>query len=153
MSFSLTIDGLDDLKDKMGQAGDKVRQEVKKAMVKSVNKVKNTAQTLAPYKTSTLRRSIYTDVADSGFLGTISQDSNIAMYGSFMEFGTAPHVIEPVNRKALYWKGLAYPVRRVNHPGTAPRPFMQPALENNIDNIKNYFTDAMQNVINFIANQ
>lgn len=37
---------------------------------------------------------------------------------SYVEFGTAPHDIEPVSRRALDWEGAAHPVRRVRHPGT-----------------------------------
>jgi hypothetical protein len=29
----------------------------------------------------------------------------------------------------LYWPGAEHPVKRVRHPGTAPQPYMKPALE------------------------
>ncbi|MGI5171873.1 hypothetical protein ACQEU3_46780 [Spirillospora sp. CA-253888] len=51
-------------------------------------------------------------------------------YGLFVEYGTAPHVIEskgdyPLrNRKTGQVFG-----RRVQHPGTAPQPFLRPALQ------------------------
>lgn len=50
-------------------------------------------------------------------------------YAIFVEFGTRPHVILPVNKKALYWKGARHPVKSVHHPGTQPHPFLRPALE------------------------
>lgn len=31
---------------------------------------------------------------------------------------TAPHVILPRHKKALFWQGAEHPVRRVNHPGS-----------------------------------
>ncbi len=48
-------------------------------------------------------------------------------YAGFVEFGTAPHVIEPgPDRKALKFPvaggGYGY-ARRVNHPGSKPHPF------------------------------
>lgn len=39
-------------------------------------------------------------------------------YGEVLEEGSKPHVIEPKNKKYLYWKGAAHPVKKVNHPGT-----------------------------------
>lgn len=50
-------------------------------------------------------------------------------YGVHVEFGTHAHVIEPRRKKALYWPGAQHPVKRVHHPGTAPHPFMGPAVE------------------------
>jgi hypothetical protein len=49
-------------------------------------------------------------------------------YATDVELGTAPHVITPRNKKALYWPGADHPVARVNHPGTAPNPYLRPAL-------------------------
>lgn len=49
-------------------------------------------------------------------------------YATDVELGTAPHVIVPRNKKALYWPGAAHPVARVNHPGTAPQPYLRTAL-------------------------
>ncbi len=46
-------------------------------------------------------------------------------YALFVEQGTKPHVITPKNKKALYWPGADHPVRSVNHPGSAPNPFME----------------------------
>ena len=50
-------------------------------------------------------------------------------YAADVEFGTKPHVIEPVNKKALYWAGAPHPVKRVHHPGTRPHPYIIPAAE------------------------
>jgi hypothetical protein len=49
-------------------------------------------------------------------------------YAADVELGTAAHVITPRNKKALYWPGADHPVARVNHPGTAPSPYLRPAL-------------------------
>ena len=46
-----------------------------------------------------------------------------------VEYGTAKHFIEPKNRKALSFEGV---VRgKVSHPGSAQKPFMRPALDEN----------------------
>ena len=47
-----------------------------------------------------------------------------APYAAFVEFGTRPHEILPINKQALYWKGAEHPVKRVEHPGSKANPFM-----------------------------
>lgn len=151
MSLTLQIEGLDQFKADVEKGASGVKEEVQKAMVNSVNTVKNTAQDNVAYKTGTLRRSIYTDIQNSGITGIVGQDTNMASYGPGVEFGTAPHVILPVNKKALFWKGALNPYRSVHHPGTKANPFMGPALENSLDKIQQFFEDAMQRIIDIMA--
>jgi hypothetical protein len=49
-------------------------------------------------------------------------------YSVPLEMGAMPHVILPVNKKALSWPGAAHPVAYVNHPGNRPFPYLRPAL-------------------------
>jgi hypothetical protein len=49
-------------------------------------------------------------------------------YSVDVELGTAPHVINAKPGSALYWPGADHPVKRVNHPGTKPYPYLRPAL-------------------------
>lgn len=149
--ISLKIDGLEEFKADVAKGASNIGEEVKRAMVYSVNTVKNTAQDMVAYKTGTLRRSIFTDVQDSGFTGIVGQDRNMASYGSDIEYGTAPHVILPVNKKALFWKGALNPYRKVNHPGTKPKPFMQPALDSSVERIKEFFDQAILNIIKMMS--
>lgn len=151
MSIDLKIEGLEEFKGDVQKGADGIKDEVQKAMVNSVNTVKNTAQDTVAYKTGTLRRSIFTDIQDNGFTGIVGVDSNMAPYGAGIEFGTAPHIIVPVNKKALFWKGALNPYRKVNHPGTRPNPFMGPALENSLAAIQQFFEEAMQTIIETMA--
>ena len=48
-------------------------------------------------------------------------------YPYYLEMGTRPHVIE--GNPYLYWPGADHPVRRVNHPGTRPYPYVAPTAE------------------------
>jgi len=148
MTLQLTIQGLTEFQGDIANAvSSELPKQVKWAMVQSVNAVKNSAQGMVAYKTGTLRRSIFTDVSDTGFQGKVTQDSSVAPYGIYIEYGTAAHAINPVNAKALFWPGAAHPVKRVMHPGTSARPFMTPALENNLDTITAYFSQAIKNVV------
>ncbi len=53
------------------------------------------------------------------------------MYAAAIEFGTSPHVIMPVSKKALAFKmdGKNIVVKKVMHPGSEAQPFMRPALD------------------------
>lgn len=52
---------------------------------------------------------------------------NVA-YGRFVHDGTRAHVITPSRKRALFWPGARHPVASVNHPGTAPNPWLERAL-------------------------
>ncbi|HWV44128.1 hypothetical protein [Pseudorhodoplanes sp.] len=49
-----------------------------------------------------------------------------AYYAPFLEYGTAPHIIEPKEKAALHfdWKGEGVFFTRVKHPGTRPVAFV-----------------------------
>ncbi|EPS50143.1 hypothetical protein CFSAN002368_14763 [Clostridium botulinum A1 str. CFSAN002368] len=57
-------------------------------------------------------------------------------YGEVLEKGSKPHVITPKNGKALYWKGAAHPVKKVNHPGTKGFKTIENTLEGSREMIK-----------------
>lgn len=53
-------------------------------------------------------------------------------YAAYVEFGAAPHLIAPDDAEALHWEssegGDAF-AAKVMHPGTEPRPFLRPAVD------------------------
>jgi hypothetical protein len=74
-----------------------------------------------------------------------------ASYARFVEFGTAPHRIAPVDREALYWPGASHPVRSVMHPGTRPNPFMERIVEASTSDINDQFGVALQQILKAIS--
>ena len=64
-------------------------------------------------------------------------------YGSDVEFGTSPHTIRPVSKKALKFKADNKTIfaRKVEHPGTEAQPFFRPAL----DQVKKVWVDRFFN--------
>ncbi|HEY9353680.1 MAG TPA: hypothetical protein VIP28_10530 [Nocardioides sp.] len=82
------------------------------------------AKDFVPKRTSRLHDSLRAECHDK-VLRVGSLDCN---YATDVEMGTAPHVILPRNKKALSWPDASHPVARVNHPGTAPSPYLRPAL-------------------------
>ena len=95
----------------------------------------------APKKTGKLARS---------FPGTSRVENGIIkytlpLYAEFVEFGTAPHVITPKNKKALSFKigGKDILVKKVNHPGTRPNPFIR-------DTFNRQTQEVLKRTINFL---
>ncbi len=74
---------------------------------------------IAPVDKGTLRNLIDFEIVDGNIV------FNFVGYAKYVEFGTPPHIIKPKDKKALFWKGAEHPVKSVNHPGTAPQPFIR----------------------------
>ncbi|MDT0473007.1 HK97 gp10 family phage protein [Streptomyces sp. DSM 41014] len=107
-----------------GGMSDDVRRAVERTRID----VQNEARRRAPVDTGRLRSSIVSRAEGGGRdLGYVI-GSNVN-YAAAVEYGTAPHVIKPTKKKALYWPGAAHPVAQVNHPGTRAQPFLRPAIE------------------------
>lgn len=83
----------------------------------------------APVDTNLLRGSITHEgpFKQGGYI-VVKVGTNVK-YARPVEFGTAPHVILPKVKKALYWKGADHPVFSVNHPGTKEHPYLRPAMK------------------------
>lgn len=76
-------------------------------------------------KSGHLRRMIAGEV--KGLTGIV-HTSNVK-YARWVEEGTGAHTIRPKKKKALYWAGASHPVRLVRHPGSAAKPYLIPAFE------------------------
>ncbi len=64
--------------------------------------------------------------------GIVFAGSEEVPYAAHVEYGTSPHIIEPVDSNLLVFKNSAGEkvfATRVNHPGTAAQPFMRPAAK------------------------
>lgn len=107
-----------------GRMSDDVAQAVNRTRIA----VQNEARRRAPVDTGRLRSSIVSRTEGGGrSLGYVI-GSNVS-YAAAVEYGTAPHVIKPKHKKALFWPGATHPVAQVNHPGTRAQPFLRPAIE------------------------
>jgi HK97 gp10 family phage protein len=60
-------------------------------------------------------------------------------YVHLVEFGSAPHTIKSKNKRVLS-NGTEVFGKVVKHPGTAAKPFMRPALDENADAIIKHFS-------------
>lgn len=95
-------------------------------------------------RTSHARQSIHSGVEGHGRELTLYLAHGMK-YGRFLEEGTAPHVIRPKNKKALFWAGAAHPVKKVNHPGTRAYPILEDTLKANKDRLMRSISDYWAN--------
>ena len=74
-------------------------------------------------KSSSADREVMADMKAGGAGST-------APYAAAVEFGSAPHIIKAINAKALRFSvgGQTIFRKKVNHPGSFPRPFMGSTL-------------------------
>ena len=95
-------------------------------------------------RTSHARQSIHSGVDGMGHNMTLYLAHGMK-YGRFLEEGTAPHVIRPKNKKALFWEGASHPVRQVNHPGTKAYPVLEDTLKANKNRLIKLLNDYWAN--------
>lgn len=137
-----------------------INEAFQKGHIRATSLVTNKAIDKAPRKYGTLKRSIHSEVSTLGarFTGKVIQDTKVAKYGPFIEFGTgvygpkgSPIEIVPKNKKALFWKGARHPVRKVVSPGMKARPYMRPAFRESIKEIEVVFNDELMKAIRRIG--
>lgn len=104
--------------------------------------IERQAKLETPVSTGRLRSGFRIKVR--GLQGTIF---NRVKYALFVHEGTEPHIILPVIKKALWWKGADHPVKKVNHPGTASNPFMERALKKTRNIRDDIFQEEIQKAL------
>ena len=117
---------LDDLITGFAKAGPKTEALTRVVVAKTAFDTVAGAQGRVPVDTGNLKNSIGQDIDDDGLGFEAGPTAN---YGAAVEYGAAPHVIKARNAKALFWPDAEHPVKKVNHPGNAPQPYMRPAFE------------------------
>jgi hypothetical protein len=142
----ITID-LEFDEESFGNFSEAIDQAAGDAMQLSVDYVAREAKGIAPVKTGALVASIQGGAISGSFIGGSleGQVNALAPYAAFVNYGTRPHVIEPISRKALRFPnsrgpGFAF-AKRVMHPGTKAQPFLDP--EQYAEPISEIFTDAI----------
>jgi HK97 gp10 family phage protein len=93
----------------------------------------------APWRTGYLAGSVVKDV------GVLTASIKpLASYAIFVEKGTAPHLIRPVNASVLAFEAASGEMvftRLVRHPGTRPNPFMRRAADATEGKVLDVFTE------------
>jgi hypothetical protein len=97
------------------------------------------AGTLVPKRTGNLARTIRVGTVTPTSAQVVAGGTAQVGYAAAVEYGSRPHVIVPVRRKALAWGGPRrlsgtlraggkpeFFAKRVNHPGTRAKPYLVP---------------------------
>ena len=87
-----------------------------------------TRDEVMPFVTGDLRKSITVDVFQSGGLYEIVVGSNLP-YARAVHDGRPALTIYPRKKKALYWKGAAHPVKKVEQPARVGKPYLRQGVE------------------------
>jgi hypothetical protein len=147
--FSVQIIGLDQLVAKLKEAPSIAAPILQRALSASqAILAKYTTKGIVPWRTGFLTQSFRAEIT-TGLLRWFPT----ASYAPYVEFGTRPHTILPVEKKALYWPGAAHPVHRVNHPGTKPNAFMERIVSTSQPEIDAMFGTALSQIAAAIAAQ
>lgn len=139
--IKIQIKGLKELRAAFKRSPGIARDQLQRAITLSVAAVSREVKKAAPVKTSRLRSGIRSKI--SPFRGMVE---STVKYGVFVHEGTKAHIIRPVRRKALYWKGAAHPVKMVHHPGTKANPFMKIGAERAEGKVQAMFQRAINNI-------
>lgn len=134
MSLS-NIKGGRELQEVLNTLPAKVEKNIMRAALRQgANIIRDAAREKAPKDTGALRKSI--KVSTTGKRGEviarIRAGDNKAYYAHMVEYGTAPHSIT-VGQDGTALAVPGNPVRSVNHPGAAPKPYMRPAIDENVE--------------------
>lgn len=131
MANELHVSGLSELDRLLKELPAKIEGNIMRGAVRAGAKVMETrAKELVPVDDGDLRDSIKVSTKSKRgqVSATVRAGGKKAFYAHMVEFGTARHFIKPRKRKSLFFAGMAREV--VDHPGTPPKPFMRPALDN-----------------------
>lgn len=109
----------------------RVKRAYKLALEGIGNDFVNELVRVAPVDTGFLRNSISYEVKGKNI------EFRMAEYAFYLEFGTRPHIIRPVNAKSLHWKigGEDVFASVVYHPGTTPNPFIRRIINTKLRDI------------------
>jgi hypothetical protein len=101
-------------------------EQIFKLAEKGGFEVVNEAKQRTPVRTGVLRAA-WKMRSERHSEGGVIEVSNETEYGPYIEYGTKPHTITAKNAKVLT-DGSNFFGQSVQHPGTAPKPMLAPAV-------------------------
>ncbi|MGA3315240.1 MAG: hypothetical protein ABSC64_02235 [Candidatus Korobacteraceae bacterium] len=134
-----TVEGTSEVVARFGAIGAGLKGDLATAINEGALLVETTAKVLVHKKTTNLENHIHTIPATATTLQARVMAST--SYAWYVEKGAAPHIIVPNKAKVLAFtwenQGDADVVTMsVNHPGSPPFPYLEPALTGHADDIQ-----------------
>lgn len=124
------VKGLAELQAFLDQLPAKMEANIMRAALREGAKVVQAeVQASAPVRSGLLKAGIKISTSSrrGKVTASIKAKGKHGFLAPWIEFGTAAHFIKPKRAKSLFFAGLMRD--GVDHPGTAPHPFMRPALD------------------------
>lgn len=147
MEFRIQLAGITQLTEAFVQSPEIAAPFLQRALsASSAILAKNTTRETVPWRTGFL---VQTFQAAMEGLQLVWKPT--ASYARFVEFGTAPHMIYPKDKQALYWEGAQHPVKSVFHPGTQADDYMGRIMAASVDEINDTFGQALNLIVAAIA--
>ena len=143
--FIIEIPFIDRFKDLLKQAPEVTMREMRAAADRSLTRLQKRERQEMPRRSGKMASSVQKRIEGMG--GRVGPR---IFYAPYVHDGTKPHTILPRNKKALWWPGAAHPVRRVQHPGTKPNPFVERTLKGEKVAVKNEYVKAGERILQSI---
>jgi HK97 gp10 family phage protein len=137
MSVSIQILGQAQLEKNLKKFGQKAQKEREATVVAAAELVRQAISDKAPRRSGALADSIIAVEAkgnkpDGPFVMDVGPSRQPAWYAHFIEFGTGPREIGPIDGGGLKLSDNDF-ASQVGHPGTPARPFIRPGFDENIE--------------------
>lgn len=125
------------------------RKVLARAVLAGAGVIRDEARRLCPKNTGALAKSIVAKRKRQAGASVVYQVGPRKFYGHMVEFGTAPHEIKMQKLGKMLklgrWRNIY--AASVEHPGTAPRPFLRPAFDTSIDKATERFRMVLARAI------
>jgi len=144
--INIEIKNLSTIKATLKQHPEEMVRNLNKAITKTVFYIRAKSARRVPVRSGYLRSSAYTTFGH--LKGSVGFK---AKYAGWVHDGTSPYIIRPSSAKALFWKGAAHPVKRVNHPGIRANPFLRSAVEDSEHVVNGFFETAVKDTLDKIG--
>jgi hypothetical protein len=112
-------------------------------LIKSITYAEREWKIASPVRTGRLRKSYLTKV--EWLTATLY---NNVEYFTMVHWWTKPYIINPKSKKALYWKGWEYPVKKVQHPWIKANPIYERIEEKVKDKVVIIMNDEFWTFLN-----
>jgi len=143
---TMTIKGLDKFISNLDNIDGKVKSRLQEAVNEAALFATDEIKAVTPVAKRQLVRSIRPEF---GVLRAVISPNT--KYAIFVHEGTRPHIIMPLKKQALYWKGALHPVRRVLHPGTKAQPFLETGMTNAKEGVIQIFEKKLNQILRDIS--
>ena len=124
-----------DMSDGLADLGGLSKEMITNGMEKTAQDLIRNLQINSPVDHGLLKQWAVTDQSD---LEVTIQSP--AIYAAAQNYGTGPDIIDPKNKKFLFWEGAEHPVKMVHHPGLPGKHFVEDSIEQTQARIAEFFS-------------